>query len=84
MKNVLDQISSLLKEALAVAETLDGFKGGTASLDLSCFDGSGAVVTETLDNPGDDTDNSGSSIQRTPPQRPLVDQLGDIKTNTWF
>jgi len=84
MNNALIEISSLLKQALAVAETVDHFKGAVVSLDLSCFDGSGAVVTETLDNPGDDTDNSGSSIQRTPPKRPLVDQLGDIKQNTWF
>jgi len=84
MKNVLDQISSLLKEALAVAETLDGFKGSTATLDLSCFDGSTATITETLDNLCDDTDTSGSSITRTPPKKSSVDQLGDIKTNTWF
>ncbi|MCK7545908.1 hypothetical protein MLC59_17250 [Marinobacter bryozoorum] len=84
MKNVLDQISSLLKEALAVAETLDGFKGGRASLDLSCLDGRTATVTETLDNLGDDTDNSGSSITHTPPKKSSVDQLDDIKTNTWF
>ncbi|WP_300495245.1 hypothetical protein [Marinobacter sp.] len=84
MNNALIEISSLLKQALAVAETVDHFKGAVVSLDLSCFDGSGAVVTETLDNPGDDTDNSGSSIQRTPPQRSLADQLGDIKQNTWF
>lgn len=84
MNNALSEIRSLLKQALAVAETVDHFKGAVVSLDLSCFDGSGAVVTETLDNPGDDTDNSGSSIQRTPPQRSLADQLGDIKQNTWF
>lgn len=84
MKNVLDQISSLLKEALAVAETLDGFKGSTATLDLSCFDGSTATITETLDNLCDDTANFGSCITHTPPKKSLVDQLGDIKTNTWF
>jgi hypothetical protein len=84
MKNALSEIRSLLKEALAVAETIDSLKGATASLDLSCFDGSTATVTETLDNPGDDTDNTGSSITQTPPQKSLVDQLGDIKTNTWF
>jgi len=84
MRNALDEISSLLREALAVAETIDLFKGATASLTLSCFDGSTATITETLDNPGDDTDNTGSSITQTPPQKSLVDQLGDIKTNTWF
>lgn len=84
MKNALSEIRSLLKEALAVAETIDSLKGATASLDLSCFDGSTATVTETLDNPGDDTDNTGSSITQTPPQKSLVDQLGDIKKNTWF
>jgi hypothetical protein len=84
MKKALSEISSLLKEALAVAESVDHFKGAAVSLELSCFDGSGAAVTETLDNPGDDTDNSGSSIQQTPPKRSLVDQLGDIKKNTWF
>ncbi|NMT62778.1 hypothetical protein [Marinobacter orientalis] len=84
MKNALREISSLLKQALAVAETVDHFKGAVVSLDLSCFDGSTAAVTETIDNPGDDTDNSGSSISHTPRQKSLVDQLGDIKTNTWF
>ncbi len=84
MKKALSEISSLLKEALAVAETVDPFKGATVSLNLSCFDGSTATVTETLNNPGDDTDNTGSSITQTPPQKSLVDQLGDIKTNTWF
>lgn len=84
MKNALSEIRSLLKEALAVAETVDHFKGAVVSLDLSCFDGSTAAVTETIDNPGDDTDNSGSSISHTPRQKSLVDQLGDIKTNTWF
>ncbi|MAL98032.1 hypothetical protein [Hydrocarboniclastica marina] len=72
MKNVLDQISSLLKEALAVAETLDGFKGSTATLDLSCFDGSTATITETLDNLCDDTDTSGSCCATRPLQQALV------------
>lgn len=84
MKNALSEIRSLLKQALAVAETVDHFKGAVVSLDLSCFDGSTATVTETIDNPGDDTDNSGSSISHTPPQKSPVNQLGDIKTNTWF
>jgi len=84
MKNALIEIRSLLQEALAVAETIDPFKGATASLNLSCFDGSTATITETINNPGDDTDNTGSSITQTPPQKSLVDQLGDIKTNTWF
>jgi hypothetical protein len=84
MRNALDEISSLLREALAVAETIDPFKRASASLTLSCFDGSTARITETLDNPGDDTDNTGSSITQTPPQKSLVDQLGDIKKNTWF
>jgi hypothetical protein len=53
-------------------------------LNLSCFDGSTATITETINNPGDDTDNTGSSITQTPPQKSLADQLGDIKTNTWF
>jgi hypothetical protein len=84
MKNALIEIRSLLQEALAVAETIDPFKGATASLNLSCFDGSTATITETINNPGDDTDNTGSSITQTPPQKSLADQLGDIKTNTWF
>lgn len=84
MKYTLSQISLLLKEALAVAETFEHFKSASVSLELSCFDGSIAAVTETIDNPGDDTDNSGSSISHTPRQKSLVDQLGDIKTNTWF
>jgi hypothetical protein len=84
MKNALSEISSLLKEALAVAETIDPFKGASASLNLSCFDGSAATITETLNNAGYETDNTGSSISYTPPQKSLVDQLGDIKTNTWF
>ncbi|MAB52969.1 MULTISPECIES: hypothetical protein [unclassified Marinobacter] len=84
MKYTLSQISLLLKEALAVAETFEHFKSASVSLELSCSDGSIAAVTETIDNPGDDTDNSGSSITHTPRQKSLVDQLGDIKTNTWF
>ncbi|MCK0162677.1 hypothetical protein [Marinobacter sp. S6332] len=84
MRNALNEISSLLREALAVAETIDPFKGATASLTLSCFDGSTATITETLDNSGDDTDNIGSSTTQTPPQKSLVDQLGDIKKNNWF
>lgn len=84
MKYTLSQISALLKEALAAAETVDHFKSAVVSLELSCSDGSTATVIETLDNPGDDTDNSGSSISHTPRQKSLVDQLGDIKTNTWF
>ena len=84
MKNALIEIRSLLQEALAVAETIDPFKGATASLNLSCFDGSTATITETINNPGDDTGNTGSSITQTPPQKSLADQLGDIKTNTWF
>jgi hypothetical protein len=84
MKNALIEIRSLLQEALAVAETIDPFKGATASLNLSCFDGSTATITETINNPGDDTDNTGSSISQTPPQKSLVDQLGDIKKNNWF
>ena len=49
MKKALSEISSLLKEALAVAETVDHFKGAVVSLDLSCFDGSGAAVTKVSD-----------------------------------
>lgn len=84
MRNALDEISSLLKEALAVAETIDPFKGAAASVTLSCCDGSTATITETINNPGDDTDNTGSSITQTSPQKSPVDQLGDIKKNTWF
>ncbi|MBN7768827.1 MULTISPECIES: hypothetical protein [Marinobacter] len=80
----LSQISGVLKEALIIAWTLDHFKGAKVTFELSCFDGSTATVTETMDHLSDDTDNSGSSIQRTPSQRSIVDQLGDIKTNTWF
>ena len=84
MKYELSQISEVLKEALIIAWTLDHFKSAKVSLELSCFDDSTATVTETMDHLDDDTDNSGSSIQRTPPQRSLADQLGDIKQNTWF
>ena len=80
----LSQISGVLKEALIIAWTLDHFKGAKVTFELSCFDGSTATVPETMDHLSDDTDNSGSSIQRTPSQRSIVDQLGDIKTNTWF
>lgn len=84
MKYELSQISEVLKEALVIAWTLDHFKSAKVSLELSCFDGSTATVTETMDHLDDDTYNSGSSIQRTPLKRSLVDQLGDIKQNTWF
>ena len=84
MKYELSQISEVLKEALVIAWTLDQFKAAKVTFELSCFDGSTATVTETLGHLDDDTDNSGSSIQRTPPQRSLADQLGDIKQNTWF
>lgn len=84
MKYELSQISEVLKEALIIAWTLDHFKSAKVSLELSCFDGSTATVTETMDHLDDDTDNSGASIQRTPPKRSLVNQLGDIKQNIWF
>lgn len=84
MKYELCQISEVLKEALIIAWTLDHFKSAKVSLELSCFDGSTATVTETMDHLDDDTDSSRSSIQRNPPKRSLVDQLGDIKQNTWF
>ncbi|MCZ4283553.1 hypothetical protein O4H29_01820 [Marinobacter salarius] len=84
MKYVYNQISEVLKEALVIAWTLDHFKGAKVSLEVSCFDGSTATITEKLDHLDDDTDNSGSSIQRSPPMRSLVDQLGDIKKNIWF
>jgi len=84
MNYELNQISEVLKEALIIAWTLDHFKSAKVSFELSCLDGSTATVTETLDHLDDDTDNSGSSIQRTPPQRSLADKLGDIKQNTWF
>ncbi|WP_370230396.1 hypothetical protein [Marinobacter nauticus] len=84
MRYELSQISEVLKEALIIAWTLDHFKSAKVSLELSCFDGSTATVTETLGHLDENNDNSGSSIQRTQPQRSLVDQLGDIKQNTWF
>lgn len=84
MKYTLSQISLVLKEALALAETFEHFKSASVSLELSCFDGSLATITETLENPGDNTNNSGSSGTHTPAQKSPVDQLGDIKTNTWF
>jgi hypothetical protein len=37
-----------------------------------------------MDHLDDDTDNSGSSIQQSPPPRSAADQLGDIKKNNWF
>jgi len=78
------QISSVLKEALVIAWTLDRLKGATVTLELSCSDGSTATITETMDHLDDDTGTSGSSIQQSPPTRSAVDQLGDIQKNTWF
>lgn len=84
MKNALNQISSSIEEALAVTDTFDHSKGSTASLKLSCFDGRAATNAETLGNPGEDTDNTGSLLSCTTPQKPLVDQRGNIRNNTWF
>jgi hypothetical protein len=78
------QISNVLKEALVIAWTLDHFKGARVMLELSCFDGSTATITESMDHLDDDTDNSGSSIQQSPPPRSAADRLGDIKKHTWF
>lgn len=77
------QISNVLKEALIIAWTLNRFKGATVTLELSCFDGSTATITETMDHL-DDTDNSGSSVRQSPPPRSMADRLGDIKKNNWF
>lgn len=84
MKYEISQISNVLKEALVIAWTLDRLKGATVTLDLFCSDGRTATITETLDHLSDDADNSGSSVQQSPPARSAVDQLGDIQKNTWF
>jgi hypothetical protein len=84
MKNQCDYISGLLRDALVIAWTVDHFKTAKVTLQLSCSDGSTATITETMDQLDDDTDNSGSSIQQSPPPRSLADRLGDIKKHTWF
>jgi hypothetical protein len=84
MNYEVSQISNVLKEALVIAWTLDHIKGATVTLDLSCSDGRTATITETMDNLDGDTDTSVSLIQQPPPTRSAVDQLGDIKKNTWF
>jgi hypothetical protein len=84
MNYEISQIRSVLKEALVIAWTLDRLKGATVTLKLSCSDGSTATITETLDHLSDDTETSGSSVKQSPSTRSAVDQLGDIKKNTWF
>ena len=84
MKNQCSYISDLLRDALIIAWTIDHFKGAKVTLELCCSDGSIATITETMDHLDDDTDNSGSSIQQSPPPRSLADRLGDIKKHTWF
>jgi len=84
MKNQCSYISDLLRDALVIAWTVDDFKTAKVTLQLSCSDGSAATITETIDHLDDDTDNSGSSVQQSPPPRSLADRLGDIKKHTWF
>lgn len=66
MNYELSQMSEVMKEALIIAWTLDHFKEASVTLNLSCFDGSTATITETLDQLDDDTENAGSSIRQTP------------------
>ena len=84
MNNAISQLSSSMEQRRAVADTIGLCQGATPRLKLSCFDGKAATNNETPDNPSDNANNTGSLLTCTPPQKSLVDQLGDIKTNTWF
>tara|TARA_B100000749_G_C18255169_1_gene394034 strand:- start:84 stop:338 length:255 start_codon:yes stop_codon:yes gene_type:complete len=84
MKNTIRQISSSMEETRAVADTIGLCRGATPQLQMSCFDGKAATNKETPGNPGDEINNIGSLMTYTADQKPLVDQLGNTRTNIWL
>ncbi|MAL98026.1 hypothetical protein [Hydrocarboniclastica marina] len=84
MQYQCSQTSDVLKEALIIAWTIEHFKNAKVTLELTCSDGQTATITETMEALDTKTDISGSSIQSSPGLSAAADQLGDIKTDTWF
>jgi len=84
MNNAISQISSSMEERHAVADTIGLCQGAAPPIKLSCFDGKAATNKETPGNPGDEINNIGSLMTYTAHQKPLVDQLGNTRTNIWL
>lgn len=84
MKYLIDQITDLLRQANALAETLDNFKSSKAEVKVGCADGTELVIGDNLQNYSDGTTGGGSNSRVTPPPVSAADQLGDIKKNVWF
>ncbi|WP_298453654.1 hypothetical protein [uncultured Marinobacter sp.] len=83
-KHLIDQITDLLKQANALAETLDNFELSTAEVRVSCTDGTCLVIGDILQNYSDGTTGESSLSQLTTAAAHAADQLGTIKKNIWF
>ena len=84
MKHLIEQITDLLKQANALAETLDNFELSTAEMKVTCTDGTSLVIGDHLQNYGDGTTGDSHLSQLTPSAASAADQLGKIKKNVWF
>lgn len=84
MKHLIEQITDLLKQANALAETLDNFELSKAEVRVSCTDGTSLVIGDNLQNYSDGTAGNSSLSQLTPATASAADQLGTIKKNVWF
>jgi hypothetical protein len=84
MKHLIDQITDLLKQANALAETLDNFELSNAEVRVSCTDGTSLVIGDNLRNYSDGTADDSAFSQFSPAAGSAVDQLGMIKKNVWF
>ncbi|MBL1271936.1 MAG: hypothetical protein COB25_005760 [Oceanospirillales bacterium] len=82
--HLIDQISDLLKQANALAETLDNFELSNAEVRVSCKDGTRLVIGDNLQNYSDGTIDENSVAQLTPPTINVANQLDAIKKNAWF
>lgn len=77
MSYTIEEIIKLLNEALALAQTADGFTEAEVVLTCNKTHGQGFVLRQQLSEYGNADILTGS-------QQEIGDQLGSIKKNVWF
>lgn len=77
MTHTTEEIIKLLNEALALAQTVDGFQEAEVVLTCNRASGQGFVLRQQLSEYGNADIIMGS-------HKEIGDQLGAIKKNNWF